>query len=71
MMTKLLDYCFKHSDLILPISKYLEKEVRTRYPNKTIHLFPADGRNPDEWNKIDVKQLKHPCVGLIQGLNIW
>tara|TARA_Y100001936_G_scaffold49098_1_gene47684 strand:- start:8737 stop:9828 length:1092 start_codon:yes stop_codon:yes gene_type:complete len=68
---KLIDYCFKHSDLILPISKYLEKEVKMRYPNKPIHLFPADGRNPDEWNKIDVKKLKHPCVGLIQGLNIW
>tara|TARA_B110000014_G_scaffold89423_1_gene61459 strand:- start:396 stop:1484 length:1089 start_codon:yes stop_codon:yes gene_type:complete len=68
---KLVDYCFKHSDLILPISKYLEKEVETRYPNTNICLFPADGRNPDEWNTIDGKQLKHPCVGLIQGLNIW
>ena len=43
---KLADYCFKNSKLILPISKYLEKEVRKRYPNKNIKIFPADGRNP-------------------------
>lgn len=68
---KLYDFCFKKSELILPISKYLEKEVTKRYPKKNIQVFPADGRNPDEWKKEFSDELKHPCVGLIQGLNIW
>ena len=47
----LFDHCLKKSELILPISKYLEKEVKKRYPDKNIQIFPADGRNPDEWKK--------------------
>jgi len=67
----LVDECFKNCELILPISKYLENEVKKRYPNKKTRLFQADGRNPDEWRKISSNKLKHPCVGLLQGLNIW
>ena len=68
---ELVDYCFNNCKLILPISKYLENEVRERYPNKKIKLFQADGRNPDEWNKVSSNKLKHPCVGLLQGFNVW
>ena len=68
---KLFDLCLRKSSLILPISKYLENEVKKRYPEKNIKLFPADGRNPEEWIPITVQKLKHPCVGLVQGLNIW
>ena len=68
---KLFDHCLRKSSLILPISKYLENEVRKRYPEKNIKLFPADGRDPEEWFPITVQKLKHPCVGLLQGLNIW
>lgn len=68
---KLVDYCFKKSDLILPISKYLENEVKKRYPNKKIELFPADGRTPKEWHDDKKLEMNHPCVGLLQGLNIW
>ena len=68
---ELVDYCLKNSNLILPISKYLESEVKKRYPKKNITVFRADGRNPDEWKKISVNNLKHPCVGLVQGLNVW
>jgi len=68
---KLIDYCFKNSSLILPISYYLEDVVREKYSKKKIRYFPGDGRNPEEWNRIETNELKHPCVGLIQGLNIW
>jgi len=68
---ELIDYCFENSNLILPISRYLENEVKQRYPNKNIVYFPADGRNPDEWKKVVTQKLKHPCVGLIQGMNVW
>lgn len=68
---KLFDLCLRKSSLILPISKYLENEVKKRYPEKNIELFPADGRDPEEWFPITAQKLKHPCVGLLQGLNIW
>ena len=68
---ELVDYCFNNCELILPISKYLEEQVRKRYPNKNIKIFPADGRNPNDWNIVESKKLKHPCVGLLQGLNVW
>ena len=68
---ELFDLCLRKSSLILPISKYLENEVKKRYPEKNIKLFPADGRDPEEWIPTIVQKLKHPCVGLVQGLNIW
>ena len=68
---ELFDLCLKKSTIILPISKYLENEVKKRYPKKNIELFPADGRVLEEWNSITGQKLKHPCVGLLQGLDIW
>jgi len=68
---ELFNLCLRKSSIILPISKYLENEVRKRYPEKNIELFPADGRDPEEWFSITAQKLKHPCVGLLQGLNIW
>ena len=68
---KLNENCFKNSSLILPISTYLQTEVKRRYPNNTIELFPGDGRIPAEWKIVRSRNLKHPCVGLLQGLNIW
>ena len=68
---RLIDFCLKKSSIILPISKYLENEVKKRYPEKNVELFPADGRVPKEWYSITGQKLKHPCVGLLQGLNIW
>ena len=68
---KLFDLCLKKSTIILPISKYLENEVKKRYPEKNVELFPADGRVPEEWYSITGQKLKHPCVGLLQGLDIW
>ena len=34
-------------------------------------MFPADGRDPLEWNQVSGMDLKHPCVGLLQGMNVW
>ncbi|NWK01765.1 glycosyltransferase family 4 protein [Marine Group I thaumarchaeote] len=68
---ELFDLCLRKSSIILPISKYLENEVKKRYPEKNIELFPADGRDPSEWNRIPGMNLKHPCVGLLQGMNVW
>ena len=68
---KIQDRCFRGAKSILPISNYLEKIVRTHYPNKSIIVLPADGRNPSEWFHVDNMELKHPCVGLLQGATIW
>ena len=63
--------CFNNASVILPISKYLENVVRKNIPGKRVELFPADGRDPAEWNQISGMDLKHPCVGLLQGMNVW
>jgi len=63
--------CFNNASLILPISKYLANEVRKNIPEKKIEIFPADGRDPLEWNQMSGISLKHPCVGLLQGMNVW
>ena len=68
---KMVDECFDLADIIFPISKYLEKEVRERYPGERIELLYADGRNPSEWNEGQGMKLKHPCVGLLQGAGVW
>jgi hypothetical protein len=63
--------CFNNASMILPISKYLENVVRKNITGKRVELFPADGRDPLEWNQIPGMNLKHPCVGLLQGMNVW
>jgi len=68
---KMVDECFDLADIIFPISKYLENEVRKRYPKRKIELFYADGRNPSEWNDCQGMKLEHPCVGLLQGAGVW
>jgi glycosyltransferase involved in cell wall biosynthesis len=71
MKQRFVDKCFRESTLILPISKYLDGIVRERYPNKSIKMLYADGRNPSDWYPQKGMNLKHPCVGLLQGANIW
>lgn len=68
---KKINYYFKKSELILPISNYLYNETHKRFSSKKIILFRADGRNVDLWQPLEGLKLKHPCVGLIQGFNIW
>ena len=63
--------CFNNASVILPISKYLENVVRKNIPEKNIELFSVDGRDPSEWNQVSGMNLKHPCVGLLQGMNVW
>ena len=63
--------CFNNASVILPISKYLENVVRKNITGKRVELFPADGRDQLEWNQIPGMNLKHPCVGLLQGMNVW
>ncbi len=68
---KLAERIFSKSTGILAISEYLKNEVVERYPDKSVDVIYADGRKISEWIQNEDKNLHHPCVGLVQGLNIW
>jgi len=68
---KLADRIFKESSMILPISEYMKNEFQMRYSKDKIEVFPVDGRNVSDWIQVENQKLTHPCVGLVQGFNIW
>ena len=61
---------FQKSVLIIPICKYLEKIVKQHYPNKKISVLHS-GITSSRWYPSEGMNLKHPCVGLLQGATIW
>lgn len=61
---------FKKSTLILPICNYLGNIVKKKYPKKKIVTF-YQGIDLSYWVEKKQNKLKHPCVGLLQGANIW
>ena len=61
---------FDKSFLIIPICRHLEKIVKNHYPNKKTRIMYS-GINSDKWYPQEGMQLKHPCVGLLQGAVIW
>jgi len=67
---KMGERCFKKSSLLLPICRYLEKEIEIRYPEKKKSTM-YQGINPENWYKEKEMELKHPCVGFLQGSVIW
>ena len=67
---KIADKCFKESSLILPICKYLEKIVCKNCPDKDVNVL-YQGINESDWFSQKGLELKHPCVGLLQGAEIW
>jgi len=68
---KIADRIFKESSMILPISEYMKNEFQMRYSRDEVEVFPADGRNASDWIQVENQKLIHPCVGLVQGFNIW
>jgi glycosyltransferase involved in cell wall biosynthesis len=42
-----------------------------RYSKNKIEVLSVDGRNASDWIQGEKQKLAHPCVGLVQGLNIW
>jgi len=67
---KIAEECFKKSSLILPICKYLENETRIQFPQKKI-ITMYQGINPKNWYKEKEMELRHPCIGFLQGSVIW
>ena len=65
--------CFKNkSTIILPICNYLTEIIKNKYPKKNIKTF-YQGIETDFWkpSSSSKNNLKHPCVGLLQGAHIW
>ena len=67
---RIADKCFNGASMILPICKYLEAVVREHYPNKPTEVLHG-GIDPLRWHPVTGMELKHPCVGLLQGAWIW
>ena len=67
---KIADKCFRESFLILPICKYLEKIISKNCPDKAINVL-YQGIDESDWFSEKGLELKHPCVGLLQGAEIW
>lgn len=67
---KMGDACFSNAKIILPICNYLENRVKQHYPTKdTATLY--QGITPSRWYRTEGMNLKHPCVGLLQGAVIF
>ena len=67
---KMAEQCFQKSTLMLPICDYLNNIVKQRYPEKdAVTLY--QGINPSNWYHVESVNLKHPCVGLLQGAVIF
>ena len=62
--------CFNDSAAILPICDYLTNITKTHYPNKIVKTL-YQGIEPSDWYNENTNNLKHPCVGLLQNVNIW
>lgn len=62
--------CFSKAAMILPICKYLEKIVNERISGKPTYVLQS-GIDSSRWFKVKPMELKHPCVGLLQGATIW
>ena len=67
---KLADYCFKNSELILPICNHLSEITKNRYFEKPVETM-YQGINPDNWFHKKGMELKHPCIGILQSATIW
>ena len=62
--------CFRNATAVLPICKYLEDVVKDHHPNQSTFPF-LEGVDSNHWYNVDGKNLKHPCVGLLQGADWW
>mgnify|MGYP003967235473 FL=1 len=62
--------CFRNATAVLPICKYLEDVVKEHHPNQSTFPF-LEGIDAERWYNVEGMELKHPCVGLLQGADWW
>ncbi len=68
---KIMEKCLNEAAIIIPISNFLKYIIQKHIPNKKIEVIHIDARQPDLWINKEGMELKHPCVGLLQGAGIW
>lgn len=68
---RIMEKCFNEAAIIIPISNFLKYIIQKHIPNKKIEVIHIDARQPDLWTNKEGMELKHPCVGLLQGAGIW
>ena len=70
---KIGEKCYLGSSAILSICQYLDDIVKNRFTGKPTYVFRggSGGIDTSEWNRVEINQLKHPCVGMLQNANIW
>ena len=66
---KIADESFRKSRAILAVSQYLARIAGSRYPGKTV-IPSYIGVPTDGWDGAGRMELRHPCVGLVQGAAI-
>ena len=69
--SEIIMMCLDGAKVILPLSDYLSDIISEYYPNKKIKQLSISSRDPDDWITSKKMKLKHPCIGLLQGANIW
>ncbi len=67
---KIAKKCFANSTVILPICRHLQNIVKDHLPNKKTDVLYG-GIDSSRWFDVKPMELKHPCVGLLQGAWIW
>lgn len=68
---KIMEKCFNEAAVIIPISNFLKDVIQNQVSNKKIEVVHIDARKPDLWTNKKGMELRHPCVGLLQGAGIW
>ena len=64
-------FVLKNSIGIITVDDYCAGIVSQRYPKKILGTVP-DGQDPSKWNlNINIKELKHPCIGILQDVFDW
>ena len=63
--------CLNGADIILPLSDYLIQIVQEYFPQKKVLQLSISSRDSKDWNSKSKMELRHPCVGFLQGANIW
>jgi len=63
--------CLDGAEIILVLSDYLADIIQERLPDKKISKLSISSRNSEYWKSEEKMELNHPCVGFLQGANIW
>jgi len=68
---EIIKKCLEGAEIILPLSNYLTNIIQEYFPEKKILQLSISSRDSKDWESGEGMELVHPCVGFLQGANIW